>query len=461
MWKSIVKLMSSNLIYVFLGVIINFLLPKFLSTDAYALQKEFLFFLSYASLLSLGYIDGTFVEYGGKSVDVTIGEKLSARTTFFVLFQIIVAAAVAGIGIAVCNAMIVTCAAGLFFLNILNYYKNLCVAVGEYDLFSFSVCFEKTASCVLFCVLIFLFRSNDYIWYCMVYIIVWMLSCVYFGRSYKNKLRVPYYVRPCLKDGVHMMGVGFPFMIGNLSYSLLSGLDRWFVKIYMENYQFAMYSFAISLEQIINAFLTPIGNVLYNRICRNGDASKIREYKRMIYVWSYLVIAAAFGAKFVIMHFLSGYCDSLDIIFVLFLSQITNIMISAIYINIYRSNQNSKEMIYEVVGMLAVGSVLNYIGYAIWPGMLSFAVATLIVRYIWLSVCILKRRDTFAGMSAVIYVLILSATFIITGRLNNSILGLGGYLLVFAVATILLMRNTINPVVKLVQEHLGIRVQKK
>lgn len=450
MWKSIVKIMSSNIIYVLFGVIINFLLPKFLSQNSYALQKEFIFYLSYAGLLSLGFTDGIFEEYGGKKPNAPLNIKIAQQSTFYFLLQFFIGIIIGIFGFLLKQNILLICAIGVFAINIINYYKNLCIATGEYSLFSLNTCFEKLATCILFCTLIFLFKADHYIWYCLSYILIWFIGIIYFMRGYHRKWNVPFFEKADFNGSIQLMQKGIPFMFGNLSYSLLSGLDRWFVKIFMQNLQFAMYSFAISMEQVINAFLTPIGNVLYNRICLEKSDKNISMYKKLIYIWSYTIISGAFLAKEIVKIFLPKYISSLDLIFILFLSQIANIVIAAIYLNIYRSEEKSGEMTAQIIVFLVAGAILNLIGYTLYPSMISFAVTTLFVRFIWLSVCILRRRKTFSGWRTVWFVLINSMSFIAAGTINNGFIGLGIYISIMSLTAFLLMRDGIYFIMKII-----------
>lgn len=455
MKKAIVQLMSSNIIYLVIGVFVNLLLPKFLSTDSYALQKVFLFYLSYAGLLSFGYIDGVFIEMGGTSVTSENCRRIAGYTSTFAILQISILFIVAAIGFAVRDLVIILCSVGLFCTNMCNYYKNLCIAVGEYKLYSINTCFEKTVTLAGFLALLFIIQTDNYIFFCMVYILTWGLGLVYFVYKYNKKLGVPCIAKPDRSEGYKLIRLGMPFMLANLSYSLLSGLDRWFVKILMRNEEFAIYSFAVTMEQAVTAFLSPISNALYNRICREREDNSIAQYKEYIYAWSFLVITGAFCVKVLVSAVLPDYIRALDIIFILFLSQVPGFTVSAIYMNIYRAEKKSKLMITQIVSIIIIGIAANAIGYSILQSMAVFAVATLFIRFLWLIICVAANKPTYAGMKCLLYIILNSAAFLLLGHMANPFAGLVSYFVFYCLTTTVLMNNAVMNVVKVLKVQFG------
>ena len=68
MKKGILQIFISNVIFLICGMINNFVLPKFLSVEAYAGIKSYMLYIGYAYFLAFGFIEGMFLKYGGKTI---------------------------------------------------------------------------------------------------------------------------------------------------------------------------------------------------------------------------------------------------------------------------------------------------------------------------------------------------------------------------------------------------------
>ena len=66
--KGIVAVLIANLVNVAFSLATNFLLPKYLSIESYAGIKEFQLYVSYVGLFHLGFVDGIYLKYGGKTL---------------------------------------------------------------------------------------------------------------------------------------------------------------------------------------------------------------------------------------------------------------------------------------------------------------------------------------------------------------------------------------------------------
>lgn len=57
-------------------------------------------------------------------------------------------------------------------------------------------------------------------------------------------------------------------------------------------------------------------------------------------MWGFIVIAAAFPAKWILENYLQKYIFANSIIFTLFASEIFYLVVKGIYVNIYKSEKN-------------------------------------------------------------------------------------------------------------------------
>ncbi len=439
MKKGLLQLLSSNILSTFFGVINSFLLPFCLSVDSYASEKEFVFYMSYASILAFGYIEGAFIEGGGKSLTEPDGRKIFSSGGAFFVVEIIVSAIMATIGVVLQSTMIVLFAVGLAAVNIVNYYKNFCVAVGEYAIFSSFIAVEKIILLLLFLFLLFVVRSDNYIYYCISYIILYFIGVIYFHTKLKNK----YKLRQRKKlDYIYMyclMKKGFPFLISNFSVAIFVGLDRWFVNAFMGKTEFAMYSFAASMEQLINAFVQPVTNILYNSICRGIKTEKIKKYQTYLLIYGFFLCLSGLFGRILIELILPEYVGASSVIIILFVSQVFSVIVFAVYINYFKAIKESKRMLEQIFYMILLGGVLNFVGYCISHSIEIFAYMTLAVKVIWLFLCMSYKREYAMSKKDLFYTLVLSGAYLYCGIRMDSVIGFicGAFIYVFMTFTIM------------------------
>ena len=75
--RGILMVLVANVVNLLFSLLSNFLLPKYLSIETYAGIKTFQLYVSYVGLFHLGYVDGIYLKYGGK----TLGQEVDAEFT--------------------------------------------------------------------------------------------------------------------------------------------------------------------------------------------------------------------------------------------------------------------------------------------------------------------------------------------------------------------------------------------
>lgn len=113
--KGIVAVLIANLVNVAFSLATNFLLPKYLSIESYAGIKEFQLYVSYVGLFHLGFVDGIYLKYGGKTLGKDVDKEFSTDLSTMCIFQYIDSAAV----------VFLLFSAQIFYTVIRSIYVNL------------------------------------------------------------------------------------------------------------------------------------------------------------------------------------------------------------------------------------------------------------------------------------------------------------------------------------------------
>jgi O-antigen/teichoic acid export membrane protein len=215
----------------------------------------------------------------------------------------------------------------------------------------------------------------------------------------------------------------------------------------MSTLVFAQYSFAVSIEQIINVFITPITVSMYNYFCKITDISKIAEVKRYVMLWGSLIIAGAFPLKVIIRALLPEYSDSSDLIFLLFAAHAFYTVIKGIYVNYYKAKGLQSLYFKQLVGMTLVAFGANCIGYYIFKSMYAIAGATLLTAVIWYVFCEFITKELRGGLRDNLSFFLMIIAYLILGIKFNAILGCVCYIATMCIVLVILMRGTLNNIV--------------
>ena len=86
--KGILAVFKTNVIVLLFNLITNFLLPKYLSVEAYASIKAFQLYVLYIGVFHFGYCDGMYLRYGGKTIGNIDKHELKNDVSTMCLYQL-------------------------------------------------------------------------------------------------------------------------------------------------------------------------------------------------------------------------------------------------------------------------------------------------------------------------------------------------------------------------------------
>lgn len=457
MKKGIMHILVANIIYLLINILNSFLLPKFLSVNTYAIMKTYTLYIGYAGFLSLGYADGMYLKYGGDSLMQIKQDDLSSNYKSYLILEAVVCILCFGIAFFLQNFVFGCFALGCFFVNMIGYYKNLYQAVGEYKLYGQALNSQTILLFLMNMILLFVFRIDN----SRIYILVQILSAVvvmfYLTLKLNQRINLLKTGRGSLHAIWDNVKLGFTLMLGNFSSSIFTGLDRWFIKFLMADHFFAYYSFAVSLENIVNVFVTPITVSLYNTFCHKHSTQYVMKIKRLTLMWGFIVIAAAYPVKFIIVHFLSKYMAALSIIYLLFATQAFYAVIKGIYVNLYKAEHRQNHYFKVMAVMIMLAIVLNGCFYKVFCSVEAFALATFVTALVWSIYCEFEAKELRFRIREYIAIIALLSVYFYTGQMQNSVIGLCTYLVGYCVICSFCMKETVQDAVKILISFIKIK----
>lgn len=435
--------MIANILYLLIVAGTNFILPKFTSIETYAATKEYTLYLTtYSSILTFGYLQGMYVEFGGKKLEKLDRRTIAGNFISFLVFMLPVSILISVIGVCIHNVVITVLGIGILSTNLQTYYQMMYQATGEFQFYSVALNFSRIALLAAYLLLIFVVRTDNMLLFVGVAPVIGLISAVYLTIKAQQKIPFLKYAGFSLKTVGQNIRGGFILMLGDFVTKFFSSLDRWFVKVLMNTFSFAMYSFAVSMDNLVNTFMTPVTVSMFNFFCQKPSVKEICRLKELALVYSFLIIAGAYPAKWILENFMPEYISSSDIIFPLFAAQGLSAVIKGIYVNKYKAEGEQKKYLWQIIAMLLLAAMLNAVFYKVYPSTISFAAATLVTNAIWLILCEMQSKEIRYSRRAVTSIVLLLAVYMFTGYYCNSIPGCIIYCVTGLLAGTTLMRNS-------------------
>lgn len=450
MKKNVIHIIVANIFLMIVTIGTNFLLPKFTSIETYAATKEYtLYITTYSELLTLGYIQGMYLKYGGINIERISTSEISKNIISFLVFQLPIAIIVTILGFILKNDIIIILGAGILASNMVSYFQLLYQATGEFKEYGVALNANRVLIFIAYLIFIFILKTDNYMLYVITTPVLELCVVVYLTVKLNRKmhfLKVPSFSIKEIKQNVNG---GIILMLGNFTTRFFSTIDRWFVKYFLGTVNFAIFSFSVSMEQVINTFMTPITVSMYNYFCKKPSDKEIYRVKEVTLIYSVIIISAAFPAKWILEKFMQEYVSAIKIIFPLFAAQGLNAIIKGIYVNKYKAEKKQNKYLKQMIVMLILAVVLNGAFYKIYKDVLSIAMATFITSLVWLIVCEIDDKVLRFNMKSTIAMVIMLSIYFITGYNLNSILGFVVYCCAGLVVGIIFMPESFKYIASL------------
>lgn len=445
--KDIIKVFTSNVINLLIGIVMSFLVPAFLSLDQYAFLKTFTLYVGYVGILHFGFNDGIYIKYGGKQQDEIDKEELKGEHKFIFLFQLAITIIMCVIGFLINDMVLVAFSICILPMNLQSLFRFLYQALGEFNIYSKIMVIPSILLLLINLFNIYILKINNSWPFILGNIIVYYLVFIVLELHYlKNNKNVSAKIE--YSEITKHFKVGFVIMIANLSVMFFYSIDTWFVKYFLPIEDFAFYSFAISMLNVVNIIINSITLTLYPYLSRNQEQVMINKLKKYFIIIGTLASGAYFCFDFIISKFLSKYVSSLSIISILFMAYPAIIVINAIYINLYKSRKLEKEYAFTVFKMLILSIILNYLAIFINKSSLSIAAATTLSFYVWYFYSKKDFKEIKIDRFEILYLFLSTIVFLFVNNKFNWLYGFVIYYLLIITIDFLFYKNEVIELIK-------------
>ncbi|MDM0527883.1 capsular biosynthesis protein [Clostridium perfringens] len=419
--NSILKIFSANFLSMISSLVIGFIVPTVLSVNEYAHLKTYTFYISYITIFHLGFIDGMYIKYGGKTLSEIDKSELKLEHIICLITQSVISFIFIVISIITKDLIIFFMAISIIPVNMISFHKQFYQAVGEFKKYVNILNVYTVFNLIFNIVLAIILRLDNYKYYCIVSIISNIIVYIYSEVKYYKVFRN---ISTSYNSKVwNNIKIGFFILIGNLSVSLLYGLDRWFVKIFYSSVDFAYYSFAISMLSLINTLISAITITFYNYIAKYENKELINKVKKYLIIIGAISSLGYFGFSAIINIVLNKYMPSLDIIAILFSAYPYMILINALFVNLYKIRKDEKKYLKVVVLMLLISVVYNVFALFISDNPTSIAFATTLGFITWYIYSSKDFKYLKPNKNEILFLLINFVAFLITSHMKMWFVG--------------------------------------
>lgn len=431
--SNILRIFSANFLTMISGVIIGFVVPAVLSVDSYAYLKTYTFYLSYIGLLHFGFIDGMYLKYGGKELEALDKREFKLEHRVFIIIQSIITIFFIGLAFYKNDMIIFLFALSIVPINTVAFYKLFYQSIGDFKKYV-NVSYVYTLIYLITNVLLaIVFRSKNYIGYCITSILANGIVFLYLEYKFViefTKIKVKYD-----RKVWNNIKVGFFILLGNLSVVMFYAIDRWFIKLFYTVNDFAYYSFAISMLNIINVLVSAISVTFYNYLAKDENEEKVKKLKRYFIILGAFASLGYFALAGIVNIILKKYILSLNIIAISFAAYPYMIVINALYVNLYKARKNEKKYLKVVLLMVIISTIYNTIAMLLSKNSVAIAIATTLSFITWY---IYSSRD-FKYLKSTrkesIYLFINLIGFLLASNFLNWFLGGVTYFIIFLIST--------------------------
>ena len=440
--KGIVYVFIANFINLIISLFSGFVLPKFLNIETYASIKLFQLYISYIGLVSFGFADGMYLRLGGKELEKLDKEELLSELKTFKCFQYIVALVCIIVAAMLKNEILFFCSLVIVPINVSGYLRNFYNAVGMFEKYSKYTNFNTLMIFVINCILVFCIKTNYHVIFILSYIIVYF---IYWFIIENETIKIIGRKTVCFNISylINDIKTGIMLLLGNFCNVIFTGIDRLFVQNFLGNIKFAYYSFAVSVENLLNIFIAPISTVMYNYFCNNQEEEKILLIKKYILIFSTLLITVFYPVKFVIDLWLDKYLESLSVLAILFSAQLFSIMIKCVHVNLYKATKSQKKYSIIMGSVIVLAIVLNVILFKLFGNSQAIAVATLIVNIIWFIIGEIDFKKYNLNIKDYIYMCCILILFLSCCTFSNVIYACLLYIIITAVLLLIFEKDEI------------------
>lgn len=309
----------AQFISLFISMVVNLILPKFMGIESYSYWQLFIFYSQYIPFLHLGLNDGVYLKYGGVPYSQLNKGEIKGQLFLGMLFQTVLSVILC-IGsclvIADKNRITIIILAVVYFLcyTFQNYLGYIFQAANETVWYSKSIILNRL-SFLIFMIGGILINDDQCWFYIIVYIVAQGITLLYAAHKAKDIIKAKsntfYETLVAMKDSI---GIGSKLMFANIASMLILGCGRQVIDIKWGIVTFGKVSFSITLTNFILTFIRQVGMVMFPMLRQLDEEKQADIYVICRWIMFFIlpiIFILYFPLNFMLQRWIPEYSESL------------------------------------------------------------------------------------------------------------------------------------------------------
>ena len=355
--KKIIHVGLANGAQVLSGALLGLLIPKYLSIEGYADYRTFTLFVGYIGLFHLGYADGIFIDYAGNELQERNKEIIRGDFIQFLAIETALTLGLTILSVLLGNKLLTLLSIAIVPYNTNTYFQRLFQSIGRLDTYSNSIFYYSCISTVGTLTLIFSLNCSCVDLFCLVLICSNIAAAIYQYYRFCRLVGGISHAVFSINRIRYLVKTGFAVLLGNIAVNLFYGIDRWAVKLFFSTEEFAYYSFAVSMLNILTTLLQAVSISLFSYLATDEGLERVEPARRAILSVGIISGLCYFPLRLIVSLFLPEYLMSLSIIGISIAMIPYMLYINAITINIYKIKQKQTTYLRTMIVMLLIVTV--------------------------------------------------------------------------------------------------------
>lgn len=384
---------AAQIVSLLVAVILNLIVPKYISELDYAYWQTYVLYASYVGILHFGILDGLMLRYSQYDYDQLDKAKIGSQFRFVFIVDAIIGMAVALF--ASIDAMgadkyvwyFVSIA--IVTKNVFTYNSYLFQMTNRISKYAFHVISQKVCYGLVVLLMLFL-KVQHFEVYCMADILGDVVSWIIISRNNRGLyFSSKYGLSNTLKEVKINIACGSMLLIATWSSMLLVGGAKLVVQWHWDKLIFGKVSFSFSVTSLFLTFVTAISIVLFpslKRMNRDELPHLYSSLRGMVSPILFLALVFYYPGAVILKLWLPAYSQSVSYLGILLPVIIYTSKVSLLTNNYLKAYRKEKDML--IINLISVG--LAFLGYSIC----AWGFNNLTALFVWVVLVIMARSVT-------------------------------------------------------------------
>ena len=443
--KSSVWAIGSQAVSMVSGILMSFILPKFISVESFGYWQLFLLYAGYVGILHFGYADGVYLRLGGKYFEQLEKTRWYPQIHLVIFFQIIFAIALVIYAVyfeeGVKRNLFLFLSAYLVIDNIYKLLSFILMATGKMVFYSKTVILDKLLMAVTVAFLLIAFPAINLFWIISAYTIAHFLILIMTVGKFDKLLRyTKCFSFAVVKDTLAIASVGIVLTMSNIMSTFVAGSCRFLVEHFWNIEIFAQISFALIVSSFLLFFISQISYVLFPFIRRTPKENQgviLRDATFILTSFPMYAFSTLFLLYGLIYYWLPDYREALRYFILLSPICLYDIRINLLYNTYYKNLNKIKELL--IINVITVATAVLVSVVAVWLRNMDILAIGIVVAISLKSVLMHLQLFKYyqIGHDTIFYFdLLFSALIILSFAFTNLSVTLVVYLVMIACLTV-------------------------